>query len=200
MAACRHWPDEGQLKSRSGTPVYMAPEVILQGYDAQADLWSVGMLMYQLLTGTFPFWDSVANVSLQQVGEASSAFPMLPWLPFLGTALCAFQHPLPAFLWEAPISTGWPLVQAAFLPSCHCMHVHQGTLIAATELHIIFMLVNTFFTDSLTVNDLPLTHSPASPLSQEAEEQLAWLLVYIMSAARLSPHGILHHKAVTPAR
>lgn len=66
----RHWPDEGQLKSRSGTPVYMAPEVILQGYDAQADMWSVGMLMYQLLTGTFPFWDSVANVSLQQVWQA----------------------------------------------------------------------------------------------------------------------------------
>ena len=56
----------------------MAPEVILQGYDAQADMWSVGMLMYQLLTGTFPFWDSVANVSLQQVGAASSAFRMLP--------------------------------------------------------------------------------------------------------------------------
>lgn len=51
----------------------MAPEVILQGYDAQADMWSVGMLMYQLLTGTFPFWDSVANVSLQQVGAASFA-------------------------------------------------------------------------------------------------------------------------------
>ena len=50
--------------------MYMAPEVILQGYDAQADMWSVGMLMYQLLTGTFPFWDSVANVSLQQVGQA----------------------------------------------------------------------------------------------------------------------------------
>lgn len=65
----RHWPEEGSLKSRSGTPVYMAPEVILQEYDAQADMWSVGMLMYQLLTGTFPFWDSVANVSLQQVGH-----------------------------------------------------------------------------------------------------------------------------------
>ena len=64
---CRHWPEEGFLKSRSGTPVYMAPEVILQEYDAQADMWSLGMLMYQLLTGTFPFWDSVANVSLQQV-------------------------------------------------------------------------------------------------------------------------------------
>ena len=73
VCVCRHWPDEGHLKSRSGTPVYMAPEVILQEYDAQADMWSVGMLMYQLLTGTFPFWDSVANVSLQQVEPASSA-------------------------------------------------------------------------------------------------------------------------------
>ena len=62
----RHRPEEGKLKSRSGTPVYMAPEVILQDYGPQADLWSVGMLLYQLLTGTFPFWDSVQNISLQQ--------------------------------------------------------------------------------------------------------------------------------------
>ncbi len=64
----------------------MAPEVILQGYDAQADMWSVGMLMYQLLTGTFPFWDSVANVSLQQVGEASSAF--FSWAFWLSRTIC----------------------------------------------------------------------------------------------------------------
>ena len=25
----RHWPEEGRLTSRSGTPVYMAPEVML---------------------------------------------------------------------------------------------------------------------------------------------------------------------------
>jgi hypothetical protein len=28
------------------------------------------MLMYQLLTGSFPFWDSVQNISLQQVWQA----------------------------------------------------------------------------------------------------------------------------------
>ena len=66
----RHWPEEGRLKSRSGTPVYMAPEVILQSYGPEADLWSVGMLLYQLLTGTFPFWDSVQNISLQQARAA----------------------------------------------------------------------------------------------------------------------------------
>ena len=65
----------------------MAPEVILQGYDAQADMWSVGMLMYQLLTGTFPFWDSVANVSLQQVGAASFA------ASFAASSACSASTP-----------------------------------------------------------------------------------------------------------
>lgn len=52
--------------------MYMAPEVIMQDYGPPADLWSVGMLMYQLLTGTFPFWDSVQNISLQQVRAYAS--------------------------------------------------------------------------------------------------------------------------------
>ena len=30
LVYCRYWSEEGKLKSRSGTPVYMAPEVILQ--------------------------------------------------------------------------------------------------------------------------------------------------------------------------
>ena len=53
----------------------------MQDYGPPADLWSVGMLMYQLLTGTFPFWDSVQNISLQQVrafastGDAAEAKP-----------------------------------------------------------------------------------------------------------------------------
>lgn len=34
------------------------------------DLLLAGMLMYQLLTGSFPFWDTVQNISLQQVWQA----------------------------------------------------------------------------------------------------------------------------------
>jgi len=37
-----------------------------QEYGPEADLWSVGMLTYQLLTGGFPFWDNVQNLTLQQ--------------------------------------------------------------------------------------------------------------------------------------
>ncbi|XP_041958369.1 serine/threonine-protein kinase ULK1a isoform X1 [Alosa sapidissima] len=39
-----------------GSPMYMAPEVIMsQNYDAKADLWSVGTIVYQCLTGKAPF-------------------------------------------------------------------------------------------------------------------------------------------------
>ncbi|XP_065156358.1 cGMP-dependent protein kinase, isozyme 2 forms cD4/T1/T3A/T3B isoform X2 [Atheta coriaria] len=39
-----------------GTPEYVAPEVILnKGHDIGADYWSLGVLMFELLTGTPPF-------------------------------------------------------------------------------------------------------------------------------------------------
>lgn len=38
-----------------GSPMYMAPEVIMSlQYDAKADLWSVGTILYQCLTGKAP--------------------------------------------------------------------------------------------------------------------------------------------------
>ncbi|XP_010523842.1 PREDICTED: serine/threonine-protein kinase ATG1a [Tarenaya hassleriana] len=39
-----------------GSPLYMAPEIIQnQKYDAKADLWSAGAILYQLVTGKPPF-------------------------------------------------------------------------------------------------------------------------------------------------
>ncbi|KHJ98273.1 hypothetical protein OESDEN_01751 [Oesophagostomum dentatum] len=39
-----------------GSPMYMAPEVIMSlQYDAKADLWSIGTILFQCLTGKAPF-------------------------------------------------------------------------------------------------------------------------------------------------
>ena len=82
-----------------------------QEYGPEADLWSVGMLTYQLLTGGFPFWDNVQNLTLQQARPA-----------------CALRTPggvpqrraLPGEKTDSAILCGW---QAAWLetPSFLCM-------------------------------------------------------------------------------
>jgi serum/glucocorticoid-regulated kinase 2 len=39
-----------------GTPAYMAPEVFSgSAYSFEADLWSIGVMFYEFLTGKLPF-------------------------------------------------------------------------------------------------------------------------------------------------
>lgn len=52
----RFLPGEMMAATLCGSPMYMAPEVIMsKAYDAKADLWSVGTIVYQCLTGKAPF-------------------------------------------------------------------------------------------------------------------------------------------------
>lgn len=47
---------QGLADTLCGSPLYMAPEIIQnQKYDAKADLWSVGAILFQLVTGKPPF-------------------------------------------------------------------------------------------------------------------------------------------------
>ena len=43
------------LSDATGTPLFMAPEVILGRYGLEADLWSCGCMLYYLLAGRTPF-------------------------------------------------------------------------------------------------------------------------------------------------
>ena len=42
---------------RAGTAPYMAPEMILGEYDEKVDVFSVGAILYQLMTGKHPFYE-----------------------------------------------------------------------------------------------------------------------------------------------
>lgn len=41
----------------AGTPLYMSPESLQQEYGTKSDIWSVGVMTYNLLSGQFPFND-----------------------------------------------------------------------------------------------------------------------------------------------
>uniref|UniRef100_A0A8C1BU37 non-specific serine/threonine protein kinase n=1 Tax=Cyprinus carpio carpio TaxID=630221 RepID=A0A8C1BU37_CYPCA len=62
-----------------GSPMYMAPEVIMsQNYDVKADLWSVGTIIYQCLTGKAPFQANTPQELRQFYERNRSLSPRIP--------------------------------------------------------------------------------------------------------------------------
>lgn len=53
--SCKFLNEETKLNSLVGTPYYVAPEVITGSYSSQCDVWSLGVMMYFLLSGLQPF-------------------------------------------------------------------------------------------------------------------------------------------------
>ncbi|XP_071537954.1 serine/threonine-protein kinase D3 [Panulirus ornatus] len=65
-------------RSVVGTPAYLAPEVLRnKGYNRSLDMWSVGVITYVSLSGTFPFnEDEDIN---DQIQNAAFMYPQNPW-------------------------------------------------------------------------------------------------------------------------
>ena len=65
------------LTDRRGSPAYICPEVVIgQPYRGDiADCWSLGVLLYAMLCGTFPFADSTPMGLFEKIVKATVAYP-----------------------------------------------------------------------------------------------------------------------------
>lgn len=65
-------PDK-EMTSVRGSPLYMAPEVLLRGrYDAKADLWSVGVVLYECLFGKAPYSSQSVKELLSKIQKQTA--------------------------------------------------------------------------------------------------------------------------------
>ena len=59
-----------------GTPEYLAPEIVLgRGHDKAVDWWALGVLLYEMLVGRPPFYDSNPNGVFQQILRGKPEIP-----------------------------------------------------------------------------------------------------------------------------
>ncbi|GMT12411.1 hypothetical protein PFISCL1PPCAC_3708 [Pristionchus fissidentatus] len=65
-------------RSVVGTPAYLAPEVLRnKGFNRSLDMWSVGVIVYVSLSGTFPFNED--EDIHDQIQNAEFMYPPSPW-------------------------------------------------------------------------------------------------------------------------
>jgi len=84
------WHDRKKVMQKAGTPHYMAPEMIEGDYDELADLFSIGIILCQLLTGWHPFYtpgDDEPSVRAKISAEEPVHFPPEIWHPVTKDAL-----------------------------------------------------------------------------------------------------------------
>jgi len=66
-----------------GTPDYISPEIVAnKGHGKPVDFWSLGILLYEMLTATTPYFDAAGNVYkiYEQIMNKKLMFPIRPRL------------------------------------------------------------------------------------------------------------------------
>jgi calcium-dependent protein kinase len=75
----RYFIKNKKMTKVSGTPYYIAPEVLNEIYDEKCDIWSCGVILYILLCGYPPFNGETDTDIMKAVKKGSFEFPAEEW-------------------------------------------------------------------------------------------------------------------------
>ena len=75
----RKWKTRAVLKTKAGTPFYIAPEVLTGNYSEKCDVWSAGVILYILLCGYPPFYGESNKQILEAVKLGKLDFSGPEW-------------------------------------------------------------------------------------------------------------------------
>ncbi|CAN8252353.1 unnamed protein product [Cochlearia groenlandica] len=67
------------FKDIVGSAYYIAPEVLKRKYGPEADIWSIGVMLYILLSGVPPFWAESENGIFNAILSVQVDFSTDPW-------------------------------------------------------------------------------------------------------------------------
>ena len=68
-------PSGGFFLDAVGTPSYLAPEMIKKKSDKRADWWAVGVIIYELLVGSTPFYRQNQHDMFREILKGQILFP-----------------------------------------------------------------------------------------------------------------------------
>jgi calcium-dependent protein kinase len=75
----RYFSKNKKMTKISGTPYYIAPEVLNEVYDERCDIWSCGVILYILLCGYPPFNGDTDTDIMKAVKKGQYDFPIEEW-------------------------------------------------------------------------------------------------------------------------